>query len=131
VKTHYLAWLWGLKSLYYYRTDTDVKVERVNEKVEREAVESDDRTIVYGTATCMNCNAVKSLLKANNIEFEYIDLAKIGKTAAEVTGREVRSVPQVVIRGEYIGGLQEVIKHLANLPKEDVAGQDDCLSCQG
>lgn len=132
VKTHYLAWLWGLKSLYYYRTDTDVKVERVNEKVEREAVESDDRTIVYGTATCVNCNAVKSLLKANNIEFEYIDLAKIGKTAAEVTGREVRTVPQVFLSGEYVGGLKEVQAFLAKKKESELPLDDgECLSCQG
>ena len=131
VRCHYLAWKWNLKSLYYYRSDTDVKVERVNQEVERVKVESDDRTIVYGTKQCVNCNAAKALLGANGIDYEYVDLQELGKTAAEVTGRPVRSVPQIYVKGEYVGGLQELMKFLTEKSSETAQSAEDCVACQG
>lgn len=124
---HIAAWLAGLKSIYYYRTETGTKVERVSTKVEKSSIEEIKRTIVYGTPTCTQCKAVKSILEARGIEYEYIDLVSLGKTAAEVTGRPVRSVPQVYIEGEYIGGMNEVLAFLAKPPAGAAA---DCLACE-
>lgn len=128
LKCHFQAWKQGVKSLYYYRTETEVKIEKLNQKVEREVVQEEKKTIVYGTPTCQNCRAVKALLEAKGIEYEYIDLIAIGKTAAEVTGRPVRSVPQVYVKGEYVGGLTEVIAFL-NQPEQATGG--DCIACEG
>ncbi len=131
VNVHYQAWKKGLKSLYYYRTETVKKVERVSNSVARDSLEEIKKTIVYGTPTCQQCNAVKTLLTANGLEFEYIDLIAIGKTAAEVTGRAVRSVPQVYIEGEYVGGLKEVMVYLATKTQESTPEESACLACEG
>lgn len=129
---HILAWRVGLKSLYYYKTEAEVKIERPSDKTERETLEQDTRTIVYGTKTCPHCVAVKSLLTARGFEFEYIDLQAIGKTAAEVTGRQVRSVPQVYIKGEYVGGLTDVVQYLAKIDEHAPAEaeSDTCVACE-
>lgn len=130
LRVHYQAWKAGVKSLYYYRTETDAKIERVTKEVEREVIEEVKKTIVYGTPTCQQCAAAKALFTANNIEFEYVDLMALGKTAAEVTGRPVRSVPQVYIHGEWIGGLKEVMAYLTAHQAEPESSEE-CVSCQG
>ena len=69
-------------------------------------------------------------LKLRGIPFDKIDLAKVGKTAAEVTGRkDVKTVPQIYLAGEYIGGYAELMKHLEKPIEND--GDDECLACSG
>ena len=72
----------------------------------------------------------KEELRLRGIPFDDIDLAEIGKSAAEVTGRkDVKSVPQVYIAGEYVGGYKELLK-LLNKPVELNEG-DECRACEG
>jgi ribonucleoside-diphosphate reductase alpha chain len=129
-KVHLKAWSDGLKGLYYLRTTAGRTGDKVGQAVEREALASDKSNIVYGRPDCPYCEQAKMLLKIKGIEFEYIDLAEIGKTAAQVTGRkDVRTVPQIYLGGEYIGGFTELQKHLNKpITNED---DDDCLNCQG
>ena len=69
-------------------------------------------------------------LKLRGSPFDKIDLKAIGKTAAEVTGRkDVKSVPQVYIAGEYVGGYNELMEFL-NKPL-DVEEGDECRACEG
>ncbi|ACV50050.1 ribonucleotide-diphosphate reductase subunit alpha [Delftia phage PhiW-14] len=140
---HILAWKVGVKSLYYYKTESEVKIEKPSDKTEREKLTQDERTIVYGTKVCPHCNNAKALLKAKGIEFEYIDLQELGKTAAEVTGRPVRTVPQIYLKGHYVGGFTELVAHL-NKPVEPIpqyepadqihdgqgAVDDRCVACE-
>jgi ribonucleotide reductase alpha subunit len=129
-KVHLKAWSDGLKGLYYLRTTAGRTGDKVGQAVEREALATDKSNIVYGRPDCPYCEQAKMLLKIKGIEFEYIDLAEIGKTAAQVTGRkDVRTVPQIYLGGEYIGGFTELQKHLNKpITNED---DDDCLNCQG
>lgn len=130
-KVHIKAWKEGLKGLYYLRTEAKSRAETVSDKVERVALQDDNRTIVYGKANCPFCEMAKQELTMQNISFDYIDLQEIGKTAAEVTGRkEVKTVPQIYIKGKYIGGYEEMV---AYLDKQEVNTQDgdECLACQG
>tara|TARA_Y100000389_G_C16992422_1_gene285596 strand:+ start:43 stop:267 length:225 start_codon:yes stop_codon:yes gene_type:complete len=72
----------------------------------------------------------KEELRLRGIPFDSIDLAEIGKSAAEVTGRkDVKSVPQIYIAGEYIGGYNELLEFL-NKPVEIEDG-DECRACEG
>lgn len=130
-KVHIKAWKEGLKGLYYLRTEAKSRAETVSDKVERVALQDDNRTIVYGKVNCPFCEMAKQELTMQNISFDYIDLQEIGKTAAEVTGRkEVKTVPQIYIKGKYIGGYEEMV---AYLDKQEVNTQegDECLACQG
>lgn len=67
-------------------------------------------TKIYGTPSCTYCGAAKALLKSNNIEFEYIDIRE-GSNKADLellVGSVVKTVPQIILNGEYIGGFVEL-----------------------
>jgi ribonucleoside-diphosphate reductase alpha chain len=123
---HLKAFTEGLKGLYYLRTTAGMTADKVGQKVERVALKEDANTIIYGTENCPHCTSAKSFLEAKGIAYEYIDLQAVGKTAAEVTGRPVRTVPQIYLQGEYIGGFAELREHFKQPVEED-----DCLNCQG
>jgi ribonucleoside-diphosphate reductase alpha chain len=120
-KTHLKAWKSGLKGLYYLRTESTSRAENVSEKVERVALKSDNRSIIYGKDDCPYCQLAKEELTFRNIDYEYISLTDINKTASEVTGRDVYTVPQIYIDGQYIGGYAQLME------TED----EECLACEG
>lgn len=111
-KVHLKAWESGLKGLYYLRTEAKSRAENVSEKVERVALQDDDRNIIYGKKNCPFCEMTKTEFELRSMPFDYIDLEEIGKTAAEVTGRKVKTVPQIYIGGNYIGGYDEFMAHI-------------------
>ena len=129
-KVHYSAWAKGLKGLYYLRTEAKSRAETVSEKIERVALQEDTRTIVYGKKNCPFCQLAKDELKLRGVQYDYIDLADIGKTAAEVTGRKVKTVPQIYIEGKYVGGYEELIAFF-NKTVIDNDGDDECRACEG
>lgn len=127
-RVHIKAWSEGLKGLYYLRTEAKSRAENVSEKVERVALQEDTRSIVYSKKNCPFCSMAMEELKLRGIPYDKIDLADIGKTAAEVTGRKVKTVPQIYIGGKYIGGYEELMKHLET-PFED--DSEECRACEG
>ena len=129
-QVHLRAWKEGLKGLYYLRTEAKQRAENVSEKVERVALAGDMRSIVYSKKDCPFCSMAMEELKLRGIPFDKIDLKEIGKTAAEVTGRkDVKSVPQVYIAGEYVGGYKELMEFLSK-PLAVEEG-DECRACEG
>jgi len=82
---------------------------------------------VYGTETCIYCVKTKNELNLRGIPFDFININEIGKTAAEVTGRPVTSVPQIYIEGEYIGGFTQMMKYFEN----EIENGDECAACEG
>jgi ribonucleoside-diphosphate reductase alpha chain len=129
-KVHLKAWKDGLKGLYYLRTEAKQRAETVSDKVERVALQDDNRTIVYGVNNCPYCQMAKDELKLRGIEFDYIDLKEVGKSAAEVTGRKVKTVPQVYVQGQYVGGYEELMLFLGNadFPEQE---DNECRACEG
>lgn len=127
-KVHLKAWKDGLKGLYYLRTEAKSRAENVSEKVERVALQEDTRSIVYSKKNCPFCSMAMEELKLRGIPYDKIDLADIGKTAAEVTGRKVKTVPQIYIGGKYIGGYEDLMEHLET-PFED--DSEECRACEG
>jgi ribonucleoside-diphosphate reductase alpha chain len=129
-QVHLKAWREGLKGLYYLRTESKSRAENISEKVERVALQDDQRSIVYGKVNCPWCQLAKEELKLQGIPFDYIDLEEVGKTASEVTGRKVRTVPQIYLNGTYIGGYEELIEYLNKSPQTEISG-DECRACEG
>jgi glutaredoxin 3 len=75
---------------------------------------------LYTTRACPYCVAAKRLLQARGVPFEEIDVT--GDDArrawlAQVTGR--RTVPQIFIRGQAVGGYDD----LAALDRSGRLGQ--------
>jgi ribonucleoside-diphosphate reductase alpha chain len=127
-KVHISAWKKGLKGLYYLRTEAKQRAENVSEKVERVALEGDKRNVVYGKRNCPYCQLAKEEMKLRGIPYDYIDLQEVGKTAREVTGRDVKTVPQIYIQGDYIGGYDDFMIWLEK-PFESDDGE--CRACEG
>ena len=129
---HLLAWKSGLKGLYYLRTEAKVRAENVSKEIEENRLKDDIRTIIYGKPDCPYCEMAKSLLHSKGIEFEYIDLVELGKTAAEVTGRpEVRTVPQIYLEGKYIGGSDKLYQHFREIDNLIQNEDAECKACEG
>jgi glutaredoxin 3 len=64
---------------------------------------------IYTTSACGYCVAAKNLLRRRGLAYEEIDVTGNAQKRAwlvEVTGR--RTVPQIFIRGEAIGGYDEL-----------------------
>lgn len=129
-QVHIKAWKEGLKGLYYLRTEAKNRAENVSEKVERVALQDDARSLVYSKKNCPFCVMAMEELKLRGIPFDKIDLEEIGKTAAEVTGRKVNTVPQIYIEGQYVGGYEELMVFL-NKPVESGNDGDECTACHG
>ena len=128
-KVHLRAWSSGLKGLYYLRTEAKSRAENVSEKVERVALQSDTSTIVYTKPNCPSCQLAKEELKLRGIPYDEINLEEIGKTAREVTGRKgVKTVPQIYLQGEYVGGYDELMELFDKTETED---SEECKACEG
>lgn len=128
-EVHLAAWEGGLKGLYYLRTEAKSRAETVADKVERIALEDYKGTVIYGKDDCPFCEMAKEELSMRGIDFEFIDLKQINKTAAEVTGREVKTVPQIYYNGMYVGGYEELMIFLeADVELEE---GDECRACEG
>lgn len=127
---HLKAYNEGLKGLYYLRTEAKSRAENVSEKVERVALQDDNRTLIYGKDDCPYCAKAKEELSLRGIHFDYINLTELGKTAAEVTGRkEAKTVPQIYVEGKYVGGYNELMQFLEQpINLED---DDECRACEG
>ncbi|MGH7773891.1 MAG: glutaredoxin 3 [Candidatus Binatia bacterium] len=67
------------------------------------------RVIIYTKDYCPFCSRAKALLRSKNVDFEEIDVTHDGLLQEEVqrsSGR--RSVPQVFIDGESVGGFDDL-----------------------
>jgi glutaredoxin 3 len=66
--------------------------------------------IVYTTEACSRCVTAKALLSKRGIAFEEINLAKDPDGRAELSERTgMTTFPQIVIEGETIGGMDDLI----------------------
>ncbi len=65
---------------------------------------------IYTTPFCGYCFAAKRLLTAKGIAFEEIDVSADPSRRAEMVQRAMgrRTVPQVFIGGEGVGGFDEI-----------------------
>ena len=63
---------------------------------------------VYTTAYCPFCDAAKRLLKQRNIAFEEIDVSDDAARAELKQRTGWRTVPQIFLDEELIGGYQEL-----------------------
>jgi ribonucleoside-diphosphate reductase alpha chain len=131
-KVHLQAWLSGLKGLYYLRTEAKQRAENVSEKVEENKLKEVKETIIYGKPNCPQCNMAKALLESRGIEYVYVDITTTGKSAAEITGRsDVRTLPQVYLNGEYVGGFDGLYSKLQHRDTDAVTEDNECKACEG
>jgi glutaredoxin 1 len=71
--------------------------------------------VILGRDNCPYCVRAKDLATQRGLDFKYIDIVKEGfsKEDLEVyTGGPVRTVPQIFVDGNLVGGFTEFFKHL-------------------
>lgn len=71
---------------------------------------------VWSQTNCPACTEAKRLLEARGVVIEERMLGINGYTKKDLIDKvpHARSVPQIFLDGEYIGGLQELKQKLAN-----------------
>ena len=84
---------------------------------------------LYGKETCPHCKRAKEYLQQTNTNFEYFDVVKNSTAMYEMLSRvkpiigpkKPVTVPQIWLKGEYIGGADhlEKILQIAIEPNED------------
>jgi len=73
---------------------------------------------VYGRPGCGYCVAAIQLLKAKGYGYDYIDIYAQGMSTADladIVGRPVRTVPQIVHGDTYVGGYTDLVPYLKTL----------------
>jgi len=66
---------------------------------------------VYTTDQCARCVTAKALLTRRGVGYEEINLAKDPDGRAELSRRTgMITFPQIVIDGETLGGLEDLVK---------------------
>jgi glutaredoxin 3 len=65
---------------------------------------------IYSTAICPYCVAAKNLLKSRGLDYQEVrvDTDPAARAAMLERSHGARSVPQIFIDGEYIGGYAEL-----------------------
>lgn len=67
---------------------------------------------IYGKSNCAGCEQAKALLEAKGEGYEYIDVMRSPEAQALFRERGFRSVPQIFLDGEHLGGFAELKKYL-------------------
>ena len=69
---------------------------------------------IYGTANCTFCDKAKQLLMQHDKAYTFIDVAEDEDITAAFFNRfpGVRTVPQIVVEDEHIGGYHDLEKRL-------------------
>ena len=78
----------------------------------------DENTIeIYSKDNCQFCVKAKILLEQNNLSYTEIDAVEkredLIKRVIQITGRPPRTVPQIFIGDQYIGGYDDLVAHFA------------------
>ena len=77
------------------------------------------KAIVWSNVGCHFCEMAKNLLKQKGIEYEERNLAKEWKIQQllEVVPN-ARTVPQIFVDDEYVGGYQDLVEYLQRKSNE-------------
>ena len=78
------------------------------------------RVEIYITRWCPYCFAARSLLDRKGVEYEVIDVGEAPERRAEMTQRAMgrRTVPQVFIGGQHIGGADDLEAYFSGKQKK-------------
>lgn len=68
---------------------------------------------IYGTEGCHFCKMAVELANSMEKEYEYIDAAE-DMTEFSKLFPSARTVPQILVDGEHIGGYSDLVKVLEN-----------------
>ena len=83
--------------------------------------------VIYSKNNCQFCNKAKHMIKSLGLEYEEKSLEKDFDSdptkLIEDIGKPVRTMPQIKIDGELIGGYNQLIEHFADQGKVNFKGE--------
>ena len=83
--------------------------------------------VIYSKNNCQFCNKAKHMIKSLGLEYEEKSLEKDFDSdptkLMEDIGKPVRTMPQIKIDGELIGGYNQLIEHFADRGKVNFKGE--------
>ena len=76
-----------------------------------------ENAIIYGTQSCVFCDKAFNLLEENNFNVIKVDIAssKDDYLKIQALAGNFKSVPQIVINENYIGGYKDLEKFLEKI----------------
>jgi len=81
--------------------------------------------VVYTTEPCPYCGSAKALLKARDIEFEEVAMARDPKARAELMERTgMLTFPQILINDKPLGGFDQLAEADRNGKLKDLLSAD-------
>ena len=80
---------------------------------------------IYSKNNCVYCDKAKALIKGLGLEYEEKKLESFDSPQAmiEDIGKNVRSMPQIKIDGELVGGYNQLIEYFADRKKVNFKGE--------
>ena len=85
------------------------------------------KIVIYSKNNCQFCTKAKHLIKTLGLEYEEKSLEKDFDSdpskMMEDIGKPVRTMPQIKINGELIGGYNQLIEHFADKGKVNFKGE--------
>ena len=72
---------------------------------------------IYSKPNCIFCDKAKSMVKNLGFEYEEKMFGKDFNTPDELyeaVGKQVRTMPQIIIDDKHIGGYKELVEHFAD-----------------
>ena len=85
----------------------------------------DNKIIVYSKNDCVYCVKAKSLLKGLGLTFVEKKLEEFDSVDDMIKdiGKKVRSMPQIKIDGELIGGYNQLVEYFVEKGKVNFKGE--------
>lgn len=75
-----------------------------------------DKVTIYGRMSCGFCAMARQLCDRQGYQHEFVDMPALGLTKEDIAsklGRPVRTVPQILVGDEYVGGFDEFSRYVA------------------
>jgi len=81
--------------------------------------------IIYSKQNCTFCNKAKHLVKSLGYEYTEKKMEEFDSPQAmlEDIGKQVRTMPQIKIDGQLIGGYNQLVEHFADMGKVNFKGE--------
>ena len=85
------------------------------------------KIVIYSKNNCQFCNKAKHMISSLGLEYEEKSLEKDFDSdptkLIEDIGKPVRTMPQIKIDGQLIGGYNQLIEHFADKGKVNFKGE--------
>ena len=81
--------------------------------------------VIYSKQNCTFCNKAKHLVKSLGYEYTEKKMEEFDSPQAmlEDIGKQVRTMPQIKIDDQLVGGYNQLVEHFADMGKVNFKGE--------